>query len=132
MLPEGPGSQSRSANKVRSKVSKKSYFHQRSGSQGKGHYLDVEDDPISSYVPQTTTYQERARGFKPVTPLYIPVQSKHRSAEGGKLEFTALKPSEMKAHSARESHRVKEQLGQYLPVGDESPNQSPHNVSSFI
>ena len=126
-----PGKEKESTGKTQ--ITKQSYFNQRSGSQGKEHYLDIDDEPISSYVPQTLTYQHRAHEFKGMTPLYVPMKSKHRSAEEGKLDFTGKKnTSEYRAHSARDKKEISKNLGQYLGYKGGINFDSSAQVSLFF
>ena len=93
--------------KSRSKKNKKNYFQHRSGSHGKEHLPNIDDEPINSYVPQTLTFQQHADMTKQITPLNIPVKNLHRSAEEEKLNFTGQKDRENRAHSVKERSNTK-------------------------
>ena len=80
----------------------------------------MEEDPVSSYVPQTMTYQMRAHGIKAVTPMHNPAKNKHRSAEEEALDFTAHKNQDIRPHSARDSYALTKHLNKYLPMEDPS------------
>lgn len=84
------------------KHSKKSYFHFRGGSTGKEPLLGIDDEPISSYVPQNMTYQHRTGRSMKNPQFYAPMHHQHRSTEEERLDFTGKKDPENRAHSARE------------------------------
>ena len=80
----------------------------------------MEEDPVTSYVPQTMTYQMRAHGIKATTPMHNPAKNKHRSAEEEALDFTGNKHQEIRPHSARDSYTLSKHLNKYLPMEDPS------------
>jgi len=114
-----------------SKIPKNSLFHQRSVSHDKGEYLDVDDeDPLSSYVPKTATYQQFTEGFKPIAPRYVSFKNKHRSAEGGDLEFTGQKSTDGdRPHSARHNRKSPKKLSRRSFQETETKQPTDNNVS---
>ncbi|CAI2359632.1 unnamed protein product [Moneuplotes crassus] len=110
---------SKESQKKLKKHIKERFSHHRSGSQGRDPLLGVDDEPISSYVPQTMTFQHRSDKSMKNPQFYAPMQYQNRSAEGEKLDFTAKKDPDNKAHSAREDKNISQNLGPYTMMKED-------------